>query len=515
MSKFLPYSNEDERKALILIEETKEQLNVDPNTLGRHSSIEVLFKCIVCGLQNKLSKKRIMDGKGLSHLGECRTILKKDGGARAVQNTSAEKRQNRLEQARKATTENKEEIVAKRKKTNLEKYGTEIAQRDEQVRAKMSSGIKEAYKDGSVVEKRRETNIERYGSSNYLASKEGSTLFKKINNEKLGVDYPFQSPEIRAQFPSILKAKYGVENYRQLPEQRNKLKEWCQANPEKMFTSKAEQEIKDWVRTFYPSAEKYREEQYEIDIYVPEINLGIEYNGLFWHSESTKHRNYHLNKTNFFAKRGIRIIHIWEHEWKDRKEQVKSFLQSAIGKNSTKLNVRDCRIVWSAEKKEKVEASKLLDAYHIQGSVSSTKYVANVYYKDELISTAVFGLHHRNSVDWVLTRFCTKQDYTVRGLLGKISKIAHSEFKQRVVSWADYRFSLGNGYEKAGWILEDKLPPDYFYFKLSTGIIHSKQSRQKKLVGTPENMTELEHAHQDGLERVWDCGKMRFSFNPT
>ena len=48
---------------------------------------------------------------------------------------------------------------------------------------------------------------------------------------------------------------------------------------------------------------------------------------------------------------------------------------------------------------------------------------------------------------------------------------------------------------------------------LETKKVVSKQSRQKRAVGTPVEMTELEHATLDGLVRVWDCGKIRFSFS--
>ena len=40
----------------------------------------------------------------------------------------------------------------------------------------------------------------------------------------------------------------------------------------------------------------------------------------------------------------------------------------------------------------------------------------------------------------------------------------------------------------------------------------SKQSRQKKLVSTPEGMTEREHAKLDGLLRIYDCGKIRYKY---
>ena len=141
--------------------------------------------------------------------------------------------------------------------------------------------------------------------------------------------------------------------------------------------------------------------------------------------------------------------------------------------------------------------------------------MANAYFNEELVATATFGKHHRDSKTWVLSRFTTKMDYTIQGILSKISKLACKELRADIVSWADYRLSTGNGYEKAGWTFEELLNPDYFYFKVgyvSKACVISKQSRQKKLVKTPEGMTEKEHALKDGLVRLYDCGKIRYRY---
>lgn len=510
---FLSHSTEAERADLILVEETIQQLQIDPIVLGRHSGLEILFKCVVCSLPHKLPKKRILDGKGLTHPGPCRTAFKQEGGRKARKNEDPSYKEKRKQKLLEKISIDGAEITAKRQSTLIEKYGTKNLSEIPTIRENISKGLKQAYQSEAIVQKRQATNLERYGHTNFLASKDGQALTKAHSQQSLGVDYPFQSPKIRKKSQATVQSLYGVRNYRQLPTERNKLKEWCEQNPEKLFTSKAEQEILDWVRTYYPNATKMRKEKYELDIYIPEIQLGIEYNGLFWHSEACKSRSYHLEKTQFFNKHGIRTIHVFEHEWRDRKEQTKSFLLSALKKNSVAIGARKCEIVWSIAKSEIIKAHQLLDSTHIQAANNhSTKYVANAYYKGELIATATFGKHHRNGTQWVLTRFTTKLGYTVQGILSRMSKLASNKLQIDIISWADYRLSTGNGYIKAGWLQEEQLPPDYFYFKITTGAIISKQSRQKKRIGTPKSQTEYEHAIQDGLERIWDCGKIRYVY---
>lgn len=247
-----------------------------------------------------------------------------------------------------------------------------------------------------------------------------------------------------------------------------------------------------------------------MDIYIPEIKIGIEHNGLFYHQESIVGKKYHLNKTKHFEGKGIRVIHIFEHEWKKRQKQVKSFLLSAIGKNEHKIGARECELVWSNSPTDIRDAHQFLEDYHIQGSPNNTKYMIRVFHDNELLAVATFGKHHRTGKDWVLTRFCTKTNYTVQGVLSRISKLASQQLKRDIISWADYRLSNGNGYEKAGWTFERLLPPDYFYSKGSKVI--SKQSRQKRHVKTPAGMTEKEHADAEGLCRIYDCGKKRYRY---
>ena len=79
-------------------------------------------------------------------------------------------------------------------------------------------------------------------------------------------------------------------------------------------------------------------------------------------------------------------------------------------------------------------------------------------------------------------------------------------------TWVDLRFSDGSNWVKCGWEIVNKSKPDYFYYNSKNGKIVSKQSRQKRLVGTPTNVTEHEHALEEKLYRVYDCGKIKLKY---
>ncbi len=83
-----------------------------------------------------------------------------------------------------------------------------------------------------------------------------------------------------------------------------------------------------------------------------------------------------------------------------------------------------------------------------------------------------------------------------------------------IISWCDRRWSQGTGYLRSGWKIDGTIKPDYFYWNIRKKTAISKQSRKKGAVNTPGGMTEHEHAKQDGLARIYDCGKIRFIFEP-
>ena len=83
----------------------------------------------------------------------------------------------------------------------------------------------------------------------------------------------------------------------------------------------------------------------ELDVYIPEKNFAIEYNGLYWHSEGGDcYSDYHLNKTKMCMNKGIRLLHIYENEWRDKQDICKSMIASALGVYERKEFARKCEV---------------------------------------------------------------------------------------------------------------------------------------------------------------------------
>lgn len=64
------------------------------------------------------------------------------------------------------------------------------------------------------------------------------------------------------------------------------------------------------MEKFYVMIEKQLHEK-EIDIYLPELRLGFEFNGDYWHMNPLLHENNEINPSTHFTARET-----WEHDYK-------------------------------------------------------------------------------------------------------------------------------------------------------------------------------------------------------
>ena len=119
----------------------------------------------------------------------------------------------------------------KSKKTCLEKYGTEYANQSDVVKEKAKKtnleryGVEHTFQAESVKEKITETLVERYGVEHPLQSEELMERMRQHNREKYGVDYAYQADEVKEKTKQTCLEKYGVEYALQAKEVRDKIKQ--------------------------------------------------------------------------------------------------------------------------------------------------------------------------------------------------------------------------------------------------------------------------------------------------
>ena len=254
---------------------------------------------------------------------------------------------------------------------------------------------------------------------------------------------------------------------------------------------------------------------YEIDIFIPDYKIGIEYNGLKWHSEKFRDRNYHLMKTELANKKGIKLIQIFEDEYFSRKDIVLSKIKRLINcdKNLVKVMARKCQV----KEIEKKEAETFLNANHIQGYKGCT-IALGCLFNDILIGVMTFEQYGN---EWILNRFATDNNMICQGVGGKLFSFFVKKYNPTIVkSFADLRWTIdrnNNLYTKLGFKLNEVLKPDYRYVSAShpTERIH-KFNFRKQLIAYRYNLdykkTESELTNELGYYKIWDCGLLRYTW---
>lgn len=109
----------------------------------------------------------------------------------------------------------------------------------------------------------------------------------------------------------------------------------CQKCHSTESVSKAEKEIIDFVselNVVFETSNRKLLKGKELDIFFPDLNFAIEYNGLFWHSEHHKPKSYHYDKYVACKSLGIDLLQIWEHDWEHDTESVQDYVRVSIMK---------------------------------------------------------------------------------------------------------------------------------------------------------------------------------------
>lgn len=188
----------------------------------------------------------------------------------------------------------------------------------------------------------------------------------------------------------------------------------------------------------------------EIDIYVPSHKLGIEYNGLYFHSEAVmgpEARLYHLNKTEQCETQKIELIHIFEDEWIDKQRIVLSRLQSRMGL-SHPIPARKCRVVEVSNQ----DAAKFLESNHIQGACAGGSIRLGLELEGLLVALMVLGpVRFDGSESLEMLRFCNLAGTTVVAGFSRLLSHVRRLTILPIRSYSDRRGSVGKVYLKNGF----------------------------------------------------------------
>jgi len=296
-------------------------------------------------------------------------------------------------------------------------------------------------------------------------------------------------------------------------------------------SSKEEKDVLAYIQTLYSGEilENSKIDNLEIDILLPDIGVGFEYDGLLWHSfgsnfpnnqdKEKNNKNRGLIKTKKCEESNIKLFHINSDEWysPNNKDIWKSMIRNALGK-SNRIYARKCSIVNDLPFEE---VRKFLENNHLQGHDKSP-IRSGLYFDGELVSIMTFSKPRFNkSYEYELVRFCNKKNC---GVIGGASKLFSNFLKiynpLSVISYADRRYSGGNLYKSLGFSFKENTRIGYFYIKNIGTKTYKKVSRvsaqkhklPKFLEKFDENLTEVENMFMNEYRRVWNCGNSTFIY---
>lgn len=257
----------------------------------------------------------------------------------------------------------------------------------------------------------------------------------------------------------------------------------------------------------------------ELDFYIPSKKIAIEMNGLYWHSEHVggKLSYYHLNKTKACMCHGLSLIHIFENEWLNKEEIVKSIIRTTMGLSERKIYARECEVL-EVNNRDK---NDFLLRNHLQGEDKSTIKLG-LYHNKELVSLMTFrkGSRFEKNVEWELTRFCNKINTTVIGGASKLfSSFVKSHSPKMIVSYCDRRYFTGKVYEAIGFKFVKNTSPGYHVTVNNYKDLRNRMSFQKhKLEGMlkvyDNDISAWQNLINNGYDRIWDCGHSKWVFTP-
>jgi transposase/very-short-patch-repair endonuclease len=246
---------------------------------------------------------------------------------------------------------------------------------------------------------------------------------------------------------------------------------------------------------------------YELDIFIPEKNLAVEFNGLYWHSEKHKSYGYHYDKWLECSNKGIQLIQIWEDDWDYKKDIVKQMLLHKLSiSDADRIYARNCQIVEINQN----DFKSFMDSYHIQGGLPSASVKLGLLYDNSIVAAMSFT---KSKDYYTLTRYATSS-IVIGGFTKLLKFFENLNLTDQIVTFADLAISNGQLYQNSGFTLDCIIPPDYSYYANNRRVhkFNYRKSRFQKDESLlyEDGLTEKELAQLNKLYRIYDAGKLRY-----
>jgi len=393
-------------------------------------------------------------------------------------------------------------ITLKNKRTAetcLANYGVHHPMKTDVVKAKQKNTFNKIYgkhptKNKCVQEKRAKTNLEKYGVKtpaieqsriNHSVKKRKQTTFrhytehiwpKRVQRFKDDLQIETHSEFMGSNYPVIFSHSCGTTwngYFKPVPVCPN-----CSASQEELSL----RSYLDELGVNYIKNDRAVISPYEIDIFIPELKIGIEMNGAYWHREGGAGLS--LQKKSELAKdKGIGLIHIFDFEWNEKRDVVKSRIRYVLQLTQNKIMARKCEVKVIL----KLDCLNFLSITDSQESTDADIFIG-LFHNNMLVS--VLALQKNTNTNFQIIRFSSELNTVIVDGFSKMLNYVIREFKiTELIAHSDSRFYTGSVYEKAGFTCVEICEPSYFWLngrkrKASTFIPNEQDKHWSRVFDT-------------------------------
>lgn len=280
--------------------------------------------------------------------------------------------------------------------------------------------------------------------------------------------------------------------------------------------SKGQLEILEFVRSLGVEAvsnDRSVISPLELDVYIPEKKLGIEYHGLYWHSTKViQSKTKDNEKIKAATAAEVKLLIIYEDEWRDKRAIVEGMIRHRLGLSSRKFNARTLTLRELTSNESKI----FFQANHLEGSVTGKVAFGLVHpHTNEILAGMSLRrpFHTSKSNRLEVGRSACLTDSSVRGWIGRLTKACHEYSVTNgfdgLMTYVDNRVGSGSGYASNIWKLDRESTGARFWWTDFTNRFNRFKYRADKARG----LTQRQVADEAGVVEIWGCSNSTYITN--
>ena len=297
--------------------------------------------------------------------------------------------------------------------------------------------------------------------------------------------------------------------------------------------STIEYEVTNYIKRLDPSLfiinnDRKQIYPYELDIYLPELRIGIECNPTYTHNSSINMldtdkdpvpRNYHKHKSDECMYKGISLIHVFSYDWNHRANKIKSIIAKAIGVPRTVIYANSCCI----KKISYNSCKRFLIRNHIKGPSNSNIHYG-LYYEDKLVSVMLFRKDKHSTSDdhfYEIVRYADKLFVDVVGGFDRFLDTFIAEYcPVRIRAIQNRTYESDVNFMRFGFYRLENIDPKYMWVDIKTDTPYLSICAKKSTIheflsdNTIDTKSHSEKVIMEshGYVRVYDAGYVLWEY---